>query len=161
MPTLRRTLKDATGQPLDPEQLYTPLSSFATKEAKVYNQNLDTLRGDHPAVSAAPWLWLRNDTPTEAKRAVYRAHVTARLADVPPPPEDPTVTRIVSPRYIPYGRRAIAVDGFSKGDVFVRRGSAHDVDDAIVRAAPEMFRDLDGRPVRIADDGPAAEQMAR
>ena len=39
----------------------------------------------------------------------------------------------VAARYIPFERRVI-----------VRRGTAHDLDDAIVKAAPEMFRDLDG-----------------
>ncbi len=41
-----------------------------------------------------------------------------------------------------------------------RKGTAHDLDDAIVKAAPAMFRDLDGRPVRRTDDGPAAAPLA-
>ncbi len=40
---------------------------------------------------------------------------------------------------------------------FVR--TAHDVDDAIVIAAPEMFRDLDGRPVPRTE-GPAPQPPA-
>ena len=72
----------------------------------------------------------------------YRTHVRSRLADVPPPPENhPSVTRVASPRRIP-SSGVIATDTFNKGPEFVR--TAHDVDDAIVKAAPEMFRDLDG-----------------
>ena len=152
MPTLRRTLKDAAGLPVDASVLYTPLSSHA-RDGKVYNAGLVELRGDHPAILALPSLWIRVDASTEDKQMVYRAHVSARLADVPPPPEDPSVTRIVSPRYIPLTRRVIALDTFSKGMEFVRRGTAHDLDDAIVKAAPEMFRDLDGRPVVPAPAG--------
>lgn len=55
---------------------------------------------------------------------------------------------IAAPRYIPFERRVLALDDFSNGPIFVKRGSAHDLGDPIVRAAPQMFRELDGRPVR-------------
>ncbi len=57
-------------------------------------------------------------------------------------------------------RRVIATDTFSNRLEFVRKGTAHDLDDAIVKAAPAMFRDFDGRPVRRTDDGPAAAPLA-
>ena len=41
----------------------------------------------------------------------------------------------------------IARDAFSKGSTFVPKGAVRDRDDPIVQAAPEMVRDLDGRPV--------------
>ena len=69
------------------------------------------------------------------------------------------MTRIVAPRYIPLTRRVIALDDFSKGLEFVRRGTAYDIGDPIVRAAPSMFRDLDGKPV-VPDDGPAPQPPA-
>ncbi len=53
----------------------------------------------------------------------------------------------VAPRYIPFERRVIALDTFSKGMEFVRKGAARDIDGPIVRAAPEMFADLDGGSV--------------
>jgi hypothetical protein len=62
------------------------------------------------------------------------------------------VTRDVNPRHIPSERRVIALDTISKGMQFVRKGAQHDLADPIVRAAPSMFRDLDGRPV-TPDEG--------
>ncbi len=64
------------------------------------------------------------------------------------------MTRIAAPRYIPFERRVLAIDTFSKGMEFVRTGAQHDLADPIVRAAPQMFRDLDGQPV-TPDEGPA------
>ncbi|MDQ3548629.1 MAG: hypothetical protein M3439_07390 [Chloroflexota bacterium] len=54
----------------------------------------------------------------------------------------------------PFERPLIALANFSKGMEFVRKGAQHDLADPIVRAAPSMFRDLDGRPV-TPDEGPA------
>ncbi len=155
MPSRSKLLTDAQGEPLEAGALYTPISSHG-RDGKVYNAGLIELRGDHPAVSAVPSLWIRTTTSTEEKERTRRAYITARLADVPPPPPDPWATRIVTPRYVPFERRAIATDTFWKGATFVRRGATHDIDDEIVRAAPEQFRDLDGKPVRRGDDGPAA-----
>jgi len=156
----RRYPTDAQGEPLDADKLYTPISSHA-RDGKVFNAGLVELRGDHPAILALPSLWIRVDASTEAKTAVARAHIVSRLADIPPPPEDhPSEPKIVEPRRIPFERRVIATDTFSKGMEFVRKGAAHDVDDAIVKAAPEMFRDLDGRQVRRTDDVPAAAPLA-
>jgi len=41
---------------------------------------------------------------------------------------------IAAPRYIPFERRVLALDDFSNGPIFVKRGSAHDLGDPIVRA---------------------------
>ncbi len=65
----------------------------------------------------------------------------------------------MNPRYIPFERRVIALDTFSKGIEFVRKGAQHDLADPIVREAPSMFRDLDGRPV-TPDEGPAPQPPA-
>ncbi len=62
---------------------------------------------------------------------------------------------LAGPKPLPaYERRAIAIDTFSKCDVFVRKGAVHDLGDSIVRLAPQMFRNLDGEPV-VPDEGPA------
>ena len=152
----RKPTTDALGQQVNPEQLYTPISSFI-RGHRVFNAGLIELRGDDPAVTLVPSLWVRTDATSVEKEAARKAHNARRMTENMPPqqPPGPYEPRIAEPKPLPaYERRAIAIDTFSKGDVFVRKGAAHDIGDRIVRLAPQMFRDLDGKPV-VPDNGPA------
>jgi hypothetical protein len=154
-PTLRKPKAlDASGQPIDPTKLYEPLSPFGRLvdgAPRVYNPGTQ-LRGDHEAVRQGPELWVAADVSTDEKLALRRARHAAALASVPPPAEAAPPYRIAEPRRIPFERRVLATDEFWLGSTLVRRGAQRDIDDPIVKAAPQMFRDLDGRPVKLPDE---------
>jgi hypothetical protein len=75
--------------------------------------------------------------PPEEKEAARKAHHAASQASLPPPERD---TRFDAPPRIPQRRRMIATEAFWSGPHFVRRGMARDMDDEVVKRAPEYFK---------------------
>jgi hypothetical protein len=92
------------------------------------------------AVQAAPQLWISAEATSEEKDAARRAHAAAALANLPPQPEDIHRPRHPEPRKIPQARRMLAVETFWVGPHFVKAGMARDVDDEVVRLAPQYFK---------------------
>jgi hypothetical protein len=154
--------RDSQGKALDAERLYEPISPHGrtvNRAPRIFNVGAK-LRGDHEAVVIAPRLWISADATDEEKSAARRAHYTAAVTDLPQTEPDPWATKIAEQRRIPFERRVMAVDAFWKGDTYVAKGPQRDVDDPIVRAAPQMFRDLDGRLVSATRPKQAGPQLA-
>ncbi len=118
----------------DPGQIYVALSSFASTEGGGFLIKAGArLRGDHPLVKRLPQKFVP-DGLSDAELATVRAE----RRPAPEPSSEPTKP---APREIPVARRWIVREDFTMGgygQVF-HKGSAHDQDDEIVKAAPQMF----------------------
>jgi hypothetical protein len=137
MPSLiRRKPTDAQGKPIDPVELYEPISSHA-RGHRVYNQGTTVLRGSDPDVLAASHLWIRTNATTPEKGQARAEHVARRRADFETGP-DPQATIILRP--IPPERRMRAVREYhDRAGRIIQVGDLADSNDPFVKANRELF----------------------
>ncbi len=146
-PTLRKPRKptDALGAPINEGVTYTPLTSHGrvvNGAPRVFNPDVHKFLGSHEAVQAAPSLWIPITAPTDAKLAARKAKQDA--ANVV---SEPDWRHIVEPRIIPLERVCFASENFEWRGLSHRIGDRHDLDDEVVKAAPQWFRMADRSPL--------------
>lgn len=117
------------------EPVFIALSSFGSTgtDHPFLVRAGDRLRGSHPLVKRYPAKFVA-DGLSDAEVATIRAE----RRPAPPPPDEPV--RPIT-RQIPVARRWIVKDDFTlggHGQVF-RRGQAFDMDDEVVKSAPDYF----------------------
>lgn len=129
-----RKPKDALGNPISADTIYTALLPFAGNlngAPKVFNPSISRLRGDHPAVQTFPEHFVPKDTDGDVLGR-------ARGARLFPPPTD-TPTPRVPP--IPLEHQAVASETFLDGKTgtLVTRGHVYRDDHPVVTANRGLF----------------------
>jgi hypothetical protein len=92
------------------------------------------LRGNHPAVRAAPWAWVADGTPASEWPSVFEQSI-----EFPQPEPHIRILESIPPERAVRARQSFTFDVHGVAGSTVRQGQLLDMDDPIVQSNPELF----------------------